>query len=129
MIEESGPRAGSGSGSLPLTNGSGSGSRRPENIWIRIRIRNTGLRNGGRAGLVHQHRLQYAVLQVAPPQHAREAGQPKAHDEEGGQPEVVGRDAGVLRPGKVFLVDVTAGGAALVNIFDVGIRIDKLKKG
>jgi hypothetical protein len=34
----------SGSGSTPLTNGSGSGSgsRRPKNMWIRIRIRNTG---------------------------------------------------------------------------------------
>ncbi len=31
----------SGAGSIPLTNGSGSGSRRPKNIWIRIRIRNT----------------------------------------------------------------------------------------
>ncbi len=29
----------SGSGSIPLTNGSG--SRRPRNLWIRIRIRNT----------------------------------------------------------------------------------------
>jgi hypothetical protein len=68
------------------------------------------------------------VLQVAPPQHPREASQPKADDEEGGQPQVVGRDAGVLRPGQVFLVDVAAGCAALVSIFDVGIRIDKFKK-
>ncbi len=30
----------SGSGSIPLTSGSGSG--RPKNMWIRIRIRNTG---------------------------------------------------------------------------------------
>jgi hypothetical protein len=33
---------GSGSGSIPLTSGSGSGSGRPKNMWIRIRIRNTG---------------------------------------------------------------------------------------
>jgi hypothetical protein len=39
MIEGSG--AGSESGSIPLT--SGSGSRRPKNMWIRIRIRNTGI--------------------------------------------------------------------------------------
>jgi hypothetical protein len=39
MIEGSGSRAGSGSGSIPVTNGSG--SRRPKNMWIRIRIRNT----------------------------------------------------------------------------------------
>jgi hypothetical protein len=39
----SGSRVGSGSGSLPLINGSGSGSRRPKNMWIRIRIRNTDL--------------------------------------------------------------------------------------
>jgi hypothetical protein len=32
---------GSRSGSVPMTDGSGSGSRRPKNIWIRIRIRNT----------------------------------------------------------------------------------------
>ncbi len=32
---------GSGSGSVTETNGSGSGSRRPKNMWIRIRIRNT----------------------------------------------------------------------------------------
>jgi hypothetical protein len=45
MIEGSGSgsRAGSESGSIPLTSGSGSGSRRPKNMWIRIRIRNTGL--------------------------------------------------------------------------------------
>jgi hypothetical protein len=105
-------------------------------IQIRIRIhpkmswiRNTGLRNGGRAGLVHQHRLQHAVLQVAPPQHPREASQPKAHDEEGGQPEVVGRDAGVLRPGQVFLVDVAAGGAALEEAFCCGDPDRLVKKG
>jgi hypothetical protein len=40
MIEGSGSRA--GSGSIPLTSGSGSG--RPKNMWIRIRIRNTGLK-------------------------------------------------------------------------------------
>jgi hypothetical protein len=33
-----------GSGSIPLTSGSGSGSWRPKNMWIRIRIRNTGLK-------------------------------------------------------------------------------------
>ncbi len=32
----------SGSGPIPLNIGSGSGSRRPKNMWIRIRIRNTG---------------------------------------------------------------------------------------
>jgi hypothetical protein len=95
----------------------------PKMSWIR----NTGLRNGGRAGLVHQHRLEDAVLQVAPPQHPREAGQPKADDEEGGQPEVVGRDAGVLRPGQVFLVDVAARGAAL-ETFCCGDPERKLKK-
>jgi hypothetical protein len=44
MIEGSGSgfRAGSGSGSIPLTSGSRSGSGRPENMWIRIRIRNAG---------------------------------------------------------------------------------------
>ncbi len=38
-----------GSGSIPLTNGSGPGSGRPKNMWIRwirIRIRNTGIRDG-----------------------------------------------------------------------------------
>jgi hypothetical protein len=39
MIEGSGSRAGSGSGSIALTSGSG----RPKNMWIRIRIRNTGI--------------------------------------------------------------------------------------
>ncbi len=34
--------SGSESGSIPLTSGSGSGSWRPKNMWIRIRIRNTG---------------------------------------------------------------------------------------
>jgi hypothetical protein len=33
---------GSGSGSIPLTSGSGSG--RPKNMWIRIRIHNTGVK-------------------------------------------------------------------------------------
>jgi hypothetical protein len=33
---------GSGSGSIPLTDGSG--SRRPKNMWIRIRIRNTDVK-------------------------------------------------------------------------------------
>jgi hypothetical protein len=41
MIEGSGSRA--GSGSVHLTTGSGSG--RPKNMWIRIRIRNTGHAN------------------------------------------------------------------------------------
>ncbi len=35
-----GSRSGSGAGCIPLTDGSG--SRRPKNMWIRIRIRNTG---------------------------------------------------------------------------------------
>jgi hypothetical protein len=38
MIE--GSEAGAGSGYIPLTSGSGSG--RPKNMWIRIRISNTG---------------------------------------------------------------------------------------
>ncbi len=37
---------GSGSVSIPLTIGSGSGSRRPKNMWIRIRIRNTAWDEG-----------------------------------------------------------------------------------
>ncbi len=41
MIEGSGFRSRTGSGPIPLTSGSGSGSGRPENMWIRIRIRNT----------------------------------------------------------------------------------------
>ena len=47
MIEGSGSgsRAGSGSESIPLTSGSGSGSRRPKNMWIRIRIRNTAFKS------------------------------------------------------------------------------------
>ncbi len=46
MIEGSGSgsRARSGSGSKSLTSGSGSG--RPKNMWIRIRIRNTGKNPG-----------------------------------------------------------------------------------
>jgi hypothetical protein len=39
MIEGSG----AGPGSIPLTNGSGSG--RPKNTWIRIRIRNTAVKD------------------------------------------------------------------------------------
>ena len=52
-------------GSVPLTNGSGvrslprnngSGSRRPKNLWIRIRIRNTRYHPGGtrRIKIVHR---------------------------------------------------------------------------
>ncbi len=44
MFEGSRSGAGAASGSTPLTNGSGSGSRRPKHTWIRIRIRNTGVK-------------------------------------------------------------------------------------
>ncbi len=42
MIEGSGSGSRAGSGYIPLT--SGSGSRKPKNMWIRIRIRNTAWR-------------------------------------------------------------------------------------
>jgi hypothetical protein len=51
-----------GSGSIPLTDGSGSGSRRPKNMWIRwirIWIRNTGLKDG-LASLLQHARVRWA---------------------------------------------------------------------
>ncbi len=65
MIEGSGSgsRAGSGSGSLHLISGNGSGSGRPKNMWIRIRIRNTGIfvrqGRGLRGGPLHRILLYF----------------------------------------------------------------------
>jgi hypothetical protein len=55
---------GSGSGSIPLTNRSG--SMRPQNTWIRIRIRNTVRYNSPFLAGTVQHCTQPTLQQVQP---------------------------------------------------------------